>query len=48
MRIPLNYRRAIDKGRLLIMSLDTGDTLAMMRDPWGFSIQLYHRVEPMI
>ncbi|MFT5088279.1 MAG: glyoxylase I family protein [Candidatus Latescibacterota bacterium] len=25
-----------------------GDTLAMMRDPWGFSIQLVQRVESMV
>jgi glyoxylase I family protein len=25
-----------------------GDTLAMLRDPWGLSIQLVHRSSPMI
>jgi glyoxylase I family protein len=25
-----------------------GDELAMLRDPWGFSIQLAHRQKPMI
>jgi predicted enzyme related to lactoylglutathione lyase len=25
-----------------------GDMLAMMRDPWGFSIQLVQRVESMV
>ena len=25
-----------------------GDTLAMLRDPWGFSIQLTQRAEPMV
>jgi len=25
-----------------------GDTLAMMRDPWGFALQLTQRAEPMI
>ncbi|MEZ4702531.1 MAG: VOC family protein [Rhodothermales bacterium] len=25
-----------------------GDTLAMLRDPWGMAIQLCHRAEPMV
>jgi glyoxylase I family protein len=25
-----------------------GDTVAMLRDPWGFAIQLCHRAEPMV
>ena len=25
-----------------------GDTLAMLRDPWGFAIQLTQRAEPMV
>lgn len=25
-----------------------GDVLAMLRDPWGFCLQLAHRAEPMI
>ena len=25
-----------------------GDNLAMLRDPWGLSIQLCHRAEPMV
>lgn len=28
--------------------LENGDVLAMMRDPWGFSIQLCYRAAPMI
>ena len=28
--------------------LSTGDTLAMLRDPWGLAIQLCHRAEPML
>ena len=46
-----DHRRLIAAGASSageIMSLDTGDTLAMMRDPWGFPIQLCHRAEPMI
>ena len=27
---------------------DAGDELAMLRDPWGFAIQLARRAEPMI
>ncbi len=27
---------------------DTGDTVAMLRDPWGISVQLVKRVSPMI
>ena len=29
-------------------TLSTGDTLAMLRDPWGFAIQLCKRADPMI
>lgn len=29
-------------------TLDTGDTLAMLRDPWGLAIQLCKRAEPMV
>ena len=28
--------------------LDNGDVLAMLRDPWGFAIQLVQRAEPMV
>ena len=28
--------------------LPSGDTLAMLRDPWGLAIQLCRRAEPMI
>jgi len=27
---------------------DTGDVVAMLRDPWGFAIQLVRRAEPMV
>ena len=27
---------------------DAGDHLAMLRDPWGFAVQLVHRRNPMI
>ncbi|NUQ66583.1 MAG: VOC family protein [Pirellulales bacterium] len=29
-------------------TIDTGDRLAMLRDPWGFPIQLCRRAEPMV
>lgn len=28
--------------------LPSGDTLAMLRDPWGLAIQLCYRAEPMV
>ena len=28
--------------------LENGDVLAMLRDPWGFAIQLVQRSEPMV
>lgn len=28
--------------------IPTGDTICMLRDPWGFAIQLVHRANPMI
>ena len=28
--------------------LENGDVLAMLRDPWGFAIQLVQRGEPMV
>jgi catechol 2,3-dioxygenase-like lactoylglutathione lyase family enzyme len=27
---------------------ESGDTVAMLRDPWGFAVQLVHRSNPMI
>jgi len=27
---------------------DAGDSMAMLRDPWGFCLQLCQRVEPMV
>lgn len=37
-------------GSVLLSREDTplGDTLAMLRDPWGLAIQLCKRAEPMI
>ena len=31
-----------------VTPLDNGDVLAMLRDPWGFAIQLVQRGEPMV
>ncbi len=31
-----------------IQSMPTGDQLAMLRDPWGFALQLVKRGSPMI
>jgi len=31
-----------------VMVSDTGDNLAMLRDPWGFAIQLVKRRTPML
>ena len=33
---------------LLEETTPAGDTLAMLRDPWGFAIQLCRRAEPMV
>jgi len=33
---------------LLEETTPLGDTLAMLRDPWGFAIQLCRRAEPMV
>lgn len=31
-----------------ITTNDAGDRMAMLRDPWGFCLQLCQRVEPMV
>lgn len=31
-----------------LLRADNGDVLAMLRDPWGFAIQLAKRGEPMV
>ncbi|VGO19188.1 VOC family protein [Pontiella sulfatireligans] len=33
---------------LLTETTPAGDTVAMLRDPWGLAIQLCHRAQPMI
>ena len=49
--VPETAERLVAAGSELISGPDhlpTGDTLAMLRDPWGLAIQLCHRAEPMI
>jgi glyoxylase I family protein len=31
-----------------VQTTESGDTVAMLRDPWGLAVQLVHRREPMI
>ncbi len=31
-----------------VQQLSNGDTMAMLRDPWGFALQLVKRAEPMV
>ena len=31
-----------------VVTNETGDTVAMLRDPWGLAVQLVRRVDPMI
>jgi glyoxylase I family protein len=31
-----------------ITTLDSGDELAMLRDPWGLALQLVHRSRPLV
>lgn len=46
-----------DRGRLIkagaspigeVSVTDSGDTMAMLRDPWGFPLQLMKRAQPML
>ena len=37
---------AVPEGEIVIT--DDGDELAMLRDPWGFPLQLANRRQPMI
>lgn len=45
-----DLERLIEAGASLIdeIKLDDGSHLAMLRDPWGFAIQLCKRGQPMI
>jgi len=43
--------RLVKAGATLVEDLSTthaGDELAMLRDPWGFPLQLVKRLEPML
>ncbi|MBC8353924.1 MAG: VOC family protein [Planctomycetes bacterium] len=49
--IESDVRRLIAAGSTQVGEIDTapnGDQLAMLRDPWGFAIQLVKRATPMI
>lgn len=49
--IPEKVEELIPAGATLLSGPETtpsGDTLAMLRDPWGLAIQLCQRAEPMI
>lgn len=49
--LPAAIERLVAGGAVLLSGpsqLDSGDTLAMLRDPWGLAIQLCHRSVPMI
>lgn len=49
--VPETAERLIAAGAELLSGpeqLPTGDTLSMLRDPWGLAIQLCRRAEPMI
>jgi len=44
-------RRLLDAGATPVGEIGTtaaGDRLAMLRDPWGFALQLTQRAEPMV
>lgn len=49
--IPETIERLISAGAVLLSGPETtpaGDTLAMLRDPWGLAIQLCQRTKPMV
>ena len=48
--VPADRDRLIAAGATLVEELrtDAGDDLCMLRDPWGFAIQLCRRASPMI
>jgi len=48
--VPADHRRLLDAGAGEVDApdaLENGDQLSMLRDPWGFPIQLMKRAEPM-
>lgn len=49
--VPATAKRLVAAGATLVSGpeiLESGDELAMLRDPWGLAIQLAHRAEPMV
>ena len=49
--VEADVKRLVAAGGVLdgeIQSFPTGDCYAMVRDPWGFTLQLVSRAEPMI
>ena len=48
--IPGTIERLVAAGATLLLEETTplGDSLAMLRDPWGLAIQLCKRAEPMV
>lgn len=49
--ISATRQRLIEAGATAVGEIQTspaGDQLAMLRDPWGFAVQLVTRAEPMI
>lgn len=49
--VPEKVKELVDAGATLLSGPETtpsGDTLAMLRDPWGLAIQLCKRAEPML
>ena len=48
--VPADVARLVEAGASIVdkpFTIPGGDNLAMLRDPWGFAIQLCHRAEPM-
>lgn len=46
-----DVKRLVAAGATIVADvhvLETGDTFAMLRDPWGVSLQLVKRLSPMI
>jgi hypothetical protein len=49
--VDADVRRLTAAGATLVGEIDrpaSGDVLAFLRDPWGVSLQLVQRVQPMV
>lgn len=49
--LPTDVKRLVSAGASIVAdvhTLPTGDTFAMLRDPWGLPLQLVKRLTPMI